>query len=422
METNIAEYMKERKELMTIINQVNVDCKDDGRNFTVTDRIQSIESLLENTDYHLLHKGNLCFIYGKKPVKNQSVILISSHIDCVYDRLFCREYEDLHLLNGTFDNSLTNACLLYDMIHGRLNDNVVIAFTGDEEEDAGGVKEVVRQFRKWNTSIALTIVLDVTEEGWKEKRMFTVENDLNVDIKTGSRVIELLEKYRDVYGFIHNSEPDESYDYDEEDIPCFSLCIPSYGDMHGKDGVSVRTDSLFTYCDVLAELANSLSENPEVMDRVYYVDYEDMGNEIKLCGLYSNEDDCQRDDYVSIKEHHGQLELPSLIHGKRVVEIQDYCMMGHGEIKTLIVPRSFKSLGKKNFSQCDGLEEVVLNCHSSAMCEWNFAYCNNLRIVKCRELSMYYLCKMLPHDRNSVAYGCFDGRLGNIEFIYLRFT
>jgi len=81
-------------ELKTILDQVNVDSKDNGRNFTVTNRIQAIERILENTDYQLLHQGNLCFIYGKKPVKNQSVILISSHIDCVYDRLFCQELEN----------------------------------------------------------------------------------------------------------------------------------------------------------------------------------------------------------------------------------------------------------------------------------------------------------------------------------------
>ena len=405
-------------ELKTIVNQVTVDCKDNGRNFTVTDRIQVIESLLENTDYQLLHKGSLCYIYGKKPVKNQSVILISSHIDCVYEHLFCREYEDLQMLSGTFDNSLTNACVIYDMIQGKLNDNVVIAFTGDEEENAGGVKEVVRQFRKWNTPIALAIVLDITEEGWKEKKHFTVENDLGIDIMTGSRIIELLENYHDVYGFVHDSEPDESYDYDEEDIPCFSLCIPSHGDMHSEEGVDIRTDSLSSYCTVLSELANSLSENPETMDRVYYVDYEDQGDEIMLCGLYTDEDDCKTDDYVSIKEHNGQLELPSSIHGKPVREIRDFCMMGYGGIKTLVIPRSYRNLGKKNFSQFSGLEKVVLYCEGSAMREWNFAYCDNLRVVECWNYSIYYFCKFLPPDRISIAYGCFDGCLDNIEFTH----
>ena len=405
-------------ELKTIVNQVTVDCKDNGRNFTVTDRIQVIGSLLENTDYQLLHKGNLCNIYGKKPVRNQSVILISSHIDCVYDYLFCREHEDLQMLSGTFDNSLTNACVIYDMIHGRLNDNVVIAFTGDEEEDAGGVKEVVRQFRKWNTNIALAIVLDITEEGWKEKRHFTVENDLGINIMTGSRIVELLEKYHDIYGFVHDSEPDESYDYDEEDIPCFSLCVPSDGDMHSENGVCVRTDSLSTYCNVLSELANGLSENPETMDRVYYVDYEDRGDEIMLCGLYTDEDDCRKDDYVSIKEHHGQLELPTSIHGKPVRTIMDFCMIGNGRIKSLVIPSSYRSFGKKNFSKFSGLEKVVLYCESSAMREWNFAYCDKLRVVECRNLSIYNYCKKLPLDRSSITFGCFDGCLDNVEFTY----
>ena len=44
-------------DLKTIINQVTVDCKDDGRRFTVTDRIRVIEDLLKDTDYKLLHKS-----------------------------------------------------------------------------------------------------------------------------------------------------------------------------------------------------------------------------------------------------------------------------------------------------------------------------------------------------------------------------
>ena len=403
-------------ELKTILDQVNVDSKDNGRNFTVTNRIQAIKRLLEHTDYQPLHQGNLCFIYGKKPVKNQSVILISSHIDCVYDRLFCQELENGQILKGTFDNSLTNACVLYNMIHERLSENVIIAFTGDEEENAGGVYEVVRQLRKWNTHIALAIVLDITEEGWNERQHFTVENDLGIDIKTGFRIVELLEKYADIYGFTHDSEPDESYDYDEKNIPCFSLCIPTLGDMHGEEGVLARANYLSTYCDVLSELANMLAMNPDVLDKVYYLDYEEQRNGIMLCGIYTNEDDCRREEYISIKEHHGQLELPSLIHGKPVREILDFCMMGVGGIKTLVIPSSFENLGKKNFSQWDGLTEVVLCCEGSAMREWNFAYCDNLRVVECRNLSIYNYCKKLPLDCSSPTFGCFDRCLSNIEF------
>ena len=322
----------ENMDLKTIINQVTVDCKDDGRRFTVTDRIRVIEDLLKDTDYKLLHKGNLCYIYGKKPVKDQSVILISSHIDCVYGKLFCQELEGGQMLRGTFDNSLTNACVLYDMIQGNLDENIVVAFTGDEEEDSGGVKEVARIFRNWHANIALAVVLDITEEGWNEQRHFTVENDLGINIMTGYRIVELLEKYHDRYGFAHDSEPDESCDYDEEDIPCFSLCIPSLGDMHGRDGVVIRTSALPTYCTVLSELANMLSGNSDIVDRVYYVEYEERGTEVVLLGIHADEDDCNTDEYVAIKEHNGQLLLPTMIHGKPVKGKQNNSTMSIKEI------------------------------------------------------------------------------------------
>ena len=222
----------------------------------------------QRSKYQLLHSGNLCRIYGKQPVEGKSVILISSHVDCVYNRLFCEETTDGQYLRGTFDNSITNACVLSAMLKGPLSDNVVVAFTGDEEKESGGAYEVVEKLRECDSHIALAIVLDVTEEGWEERNLFTIENDLGIDILTGHRIISTLEKYQGEYGFVHDSEPDESYDYDEEEIPCFSLCIPSLGDMHNERGVLVRRESLSIYCDVLSDLTNALVTFPQTMGRV----------------------------------------------------------------------------------------------------------------------------------------------------------
>lgn len=102
-------------EITGILKAVTVDCKDNQREFTVRNRIDVIESMLSNSSYQLVNKGNLCLIYAKQQVRNKPIVLISSHIDCVYDRLFCAEREN-GILCGTFDNSLTNSCLLYDML------------------------------------------------------------------------------------------------------------------------------------------------------------------------------------------------------------------------------------------------------------------------------------------------------------------
>ena len=409
-------------DIKEILKQVTVDCKDNGHHFTITDRLRVIEKILNGSKYQLLHSGNLCRIYGKQPVKGKSVILISSHVDCVYNRLFCEETTDGQYLRGTFDNSITNACVLSAMLKGSLSDNVVVAFTGDEEEESGGAYEVVEKLRECDSHIALAIVLDVTEEGWEERNLFTIENDLGIDILTGHRIISTLEKYQGEYGFVHDSEPDESYDYDEKNIPCFSLCIPSLGDMHSERGVLVRRESLPIYCDVLSELTNALVTFPQTMGRVYYIEYEELGNHIRLYRIHTDEDSCN-DNYESIqvKEKNGTLVLPSMINGLPVTEIEDFYMMRDREAITarvLVVPASFRRLGKKNFSGWKYLEKVVLNCQESAMCEWNFAYCDNLRTVVCRNSSVYNYCKRLPLDHSDRTYGCFDRCLDNIEFIF----
>ncbi len=240
-----------------ILAKVSVDCKDNGRRFIVDDRIRAIREILDGSAYSLLRAGNLCYIYGKRDVRNSEVVLISSHIDCVFSNVFYREENEDYYL-GTFDNTITNACVLYDMIHNKLPDNVIVAFTGDEEEDSGGALEVVRILRQWNCKIKMGIVLDVTEEGWVEKCPFTVENDLGIDIMSGYKLIKTLDQYRYKYKFVHDAEPDETWDYDEEDIPCFGLCMPIHGDMHSESGVLVRKSSLPVYSDVLAALSATI--------------------------------------------------------------------------------------------------------------------------------------------------------------------
>lgn len=240
-----------------ILQLVTVDCKDNGKRFTNTKRIEVIKELLANSEYKLLQEGKLSLIYGKQDVEFKSVVLISSHIDCVFDDLFCTDYSSEYY-KGTFDNSLTNACVLYEMITNSLPDDVIVAFTGDEEEDSGGAYEVMRTFNKWNSKIKLTIVLDVTEEGWINNHPFTIENDLGIDIQTGHKIIESLKSLERLYTFVHDAEPDESWDYDEEDVPCFTLCIPIKGDMHSNDGVLARKSSMPIYAKVISTLAKAL--------------------------------------------------------------------------------------------------------------------------------------------------------------------
>ena len=265
--------MRPEKDFFDILQTVTIDCKDNGERFTVTDRVAVIEQMLERTDYKLIARQPLALLYAKREVREgDRVLLISSHIDCVYPRCFCSDEGDC--LRGTFDNSFTNAALLLNMVQGRLPDNVVVAFTGNEESDSQGAVQAVVAFTgneesdsqgavqtvvalgQMGCEVAAALVLDVTNEGWESSALFTLENDLGIDILTGYNIISSLEKYDGRFAFKHNALPDESWDYADYGIPSITLCVPVGGELHGDAGVLLRKNAALEYCNVLPLLAS----------------------------------------------------------------------------------------------------------------------------------------------------------------------
>ena len=245
------------QDFFDILTTVTVDCQDNGERFTVTDRVAAIEQMLEQTDYKLIGRQPLALLYSKRGVRDgDRVLLISSHIDCVYPRCFCSNEGDC--LRGTFDNSFTNAALLWNMLHNNLPDNVVVAFTGNEESDSQGAVQAVVALGQMGCEVAAALVLDVTNEGWESSALFTLENDLGIDILTGYNIISSLEQYGGRFAFKHNALPDESWDYADYGIPSLTLCVPVGGELHGDAGVLLRKESATEYCNVLSLLAGQL--------------------------------------------------------------------------------------------------------------------------------------------------------------------
>ena len=243
---------------LTLLQQVTCDCKDDGHTFQVTDRIDFIKHYLADTSYQLLAHEDLFLLYGKcEPTPDSRIILISSHIDCVYNQCFCREESEYYL--GTFDNSFTNAALLHEMKAGTLADNIFIAFTGDEEKDSGGAIAVNVYLTRLSCRIQFAIVLDVTRAGWDNHRLFAIENDLCIDLMTAHQIVELLKPYRANCEYLHLAEPDETWDYADYGISTLTLSAPVSGDMHDDEGVYIRKDTYPLYRKVLVALANGLS-------------------------------------------------------------------------------------------------------------------------------------------------------------------
>ena len=244
-------------DFFSLLRAVTVDCRDNGEAFTVTDRVAVIEHVLGKTDYKLIARQPLVLLYAKRELhEGDRVLLISSHIDCVFSNCFCSDNGDC--MCGTFDNSFTNAALLWNMLNNTLPDNVVVAFTGDEERDSHGAVQAVVALGQSGCEVSAALVLDVTNEGWENGALFTLENDLGVDILTGYNNISSLEKYDGSFAFKHNALPDESWDYADYGIPSLSLCVPVGGELHGDAGVLLRKESVLEYCRVLPLLASIL--------------------------------------------------------------------------------------------------------------------------------------------------------------------
>ena len=264
------------EELFAILQKLSVLNRDNKNVFTNTERLDAIAELLRDSDYQRVDAEGLFHMYSRKPVSELRgpVFVVSSHVDCEYHITKCfAEYKDDETLLGTFDNSITNAAIVYLMVNGRLPENVLVAFTGDEEETGRGAKGVIRYIRRNKLDVINVFVLDVTEVGWNKEADFTIENDFWDDY-FGRKLVDLAQQtgfsWRYVPGELDDipryipkdriehieAYDDESWDYDEADIPCFSLCLPTKGEMHCNDGVLARVRSFGRYTEVLGKMLN----------------------------------------------------------------------------------------------------------------------------------------------------------------------
>ncbi len=263
-------------DLYDILSRVCVINRDDGLRFTQTDRLDAIADLLKDSRYKRINSSGLFHSYAPERSdddgKEYSVFVVSSHIDCEHGitKCFSREEEN-GMLRGTYDNAITNAAVLYAMLSEPLPDDVYICFTGDEEYNSHGAAQLIRFLKQQHIFVRGAVVLDVTDVGWEDECDFTIENDFWDDF-LGRRVISFAEqsncKWKYVPGDLQNipdyvkkkyvvqeeAAEDESWYYDDIDIPCFSFCLPVLGKMHSNKGVLARGSSFRSYTRVLSEM------------------------------------------------------------------------------------------------------------------------------------------------------------------------
>lgn len=260
--------------LVRRLEQLTVPSADDGVRFVRTDRLDKIRGTLETSRYCRMGDVPLASIYRHRDYRfDRPTILISNHIDSAYENYFCAA--EGSEIKGTFDNSACNAVAVEVMLAELLPPQALLAFTGDEEEDSAGVDQAVsvlqdRQSVYWN--LELVVALDLTEESYGTQH-FTIENYF-IERQNQDSLLQFgkkrdLKKYlMDTLGqlpvFVKDAEPDESWQYDEHDLNCFTFCLPCRvlgSDMHDDDGVAVLKDSLVAYAQTLAWLIQAIDRD-----------------------------------------------------------------------------------------------------------------------------------------------------------------
>lgn len=263
--------------LIDIIEKLTVPCADDGDTFTQVDRLNLIRSALASRGrYRSWADLPLAKLFAHERFEDhRPFVLVSCHIDSVYKRkwYYAKEKDkgEKGELWGTFDNSACNALLLHAMMFDKLPPQVLVAFTGNEERKMRGVKRTVKHLADhgafWN--LELVVTLDVTEECYG-KHDITIENIFveSRNSRSKMRFSGKGELRKKLEGLLHephvikNGAQDEAWEYDECDLNCFSLCLPCRAireDIHEKEGVAIRTNSLLPYYNTFIDLVTKVA-------------------------------------------------------------------------------------------------------------------------------------------------------------------
>lgn len=262
-----------------------------------TDRLDAIRELLKDSGYReiLLPHTQI----WRKNMDAPIDLIVSSHADVVdsISKCFSRLTDDGYL-KGTYDNAGTNAAAVIAMLEGNIPDNVIFAFTADEETGrCNGAKQTL-EYANLQGYEPICMALDVTWEGYDDGNLFSVENlssghKKNEDVSFLNRVAQAamnMEPGNNIRTFSmvrvnKDTKPtnipseyiakdtgmfDEAFAYIREHARAFSLCLPCNGSMHGNYGVTVRQAGFEGYINALKAMCYqlSLSEERNMADRI----------------------------------------------------------------------------------------------------------------------------------------------------------
>lgn len=251
------------------LNLVQLPCYDDGREFTNRTKLDKISEVLSGTPYQK-YSFPLFDLYSRRPIDmssagNKEVVVLSTHADFVPAiKTPFAKLGNNGVLQGTFDNSATNAAALYLLAEGLLPENVLVAFTGNEESGMRGARMLSSLIGHWfNPRI---IALDVTDVGYEDK-FFSIENTFSLKKSELNEVLNIA-RQTGLPGYVYpKALPDEAHAYASCKNKCFSLCVPTKGLMHSNSGCRMKANAYFHYIDTLQHLATnwiSINRNEEI--------------------------------------------------------------------------------------------------------------------------------------------------------------
>ncbi len=274
---------REQRHIKVLENLAKKCYSHNDTGFYVKDKLEAIKKELECTEYHIIEKDHFLFCHRptlKDLDKNSEIIIVSSHADNVEEitKPFSELSENNQYLKGTYDNLGTNAASTILMQENQMPDNVIFAFTANEESGkCTGLKAIVDNLRNLGYNNLKGIALDVTYEGYDEGMLCSLENMSTDMIETSYQTLLSLEPedtqtftvtpisnkkrpkdLNDEYDSGSTGMFDEGMAFKKRNVPACSLCLPCDGDMHGNSGVKVRQPQFEGYVLSLEALISSL--------------------------------------------------------------------------------------------------------------------------------------------------------------------
>ena len=287
----------EEKEHADIMEKLAKKCYSKKKiGFTETEKLEAIEKELEGSAFKRVKSTDNHFsLWAQTTFRNcdktKPIFLVTSHADNVsaITTPSSKVSKDGWFYHGTYDNLGTNAASVILMKEHKMPDNILFAFTANEENGkCTGLKHIVEQL--WNSGYEKIcgIALDVTYEGFDEGYLYSLENASNESfIESISKAVMNMEPKNRTFSFTaldKNNIPanlpqkylstdygwfDEAMAFAKLGVPACSFCLPSDGQMHGNSGLDVRQATFEGYLLSLTSFIYSMTGTYENLIETY---------------------------------------------------------------------------------------------------------------------------------------------------------